>query len=214
MKPIRIFLADDHLLILEGVSSLIQAIDDFELVGKTTTGEALIDALAKTLPLPDVCITDVEMPGMGGIAALKTIKERFPGMKVLMLTMHDEPFYINRAVKEGADGYILKNLTAESFAESVRKVVNGASFFTTGVRPTVSVKPATDESDEGSPQGLTPREKQILKRIAEGKSNKEIAKELFISNRTVDTHRNNLMRKLNISSSVQLVHYAYANNLV
>jgi DNA-binding NarL/FixJ family response regulator len=210
MNPIRIFIADDHQLILEGLASLIRGIDGFTLQGAASTGEGLIAALSNSHTLPDVCVMDIEMPGMGGLAALKTMKEKFPTMKVLMLTMHEEPFYVNRAVREGADGYLLKNLNREAFAESVRKIMNGESFFVQG---TAKVSPSAP-SDEHAPDVLTVREKHILKLIAQGKSNKQIAKELFISNRTVDTHRNNLMRKLKISSSVQLVHYAYANNLV
>jgi DNA-binding NarL/FixJ family response regulator len=124
--------------------------------------------------------------------------------------MHEETFYINRVVKEGADGYLLKNLNRDTFIQSVLKIMNGESFFILG---------STKTTSPGMPEGplsniLTAREKYILRLIAQGKSNKQIAIELFISNRTVDTHRNNLMRKLNISSSVQLVHYAYAHNLL
>ncbi len=210
MNTVNIFIADDHELVLEGLASLIQNIEGFVLAGKATTGEELITMLSQSSTLPDICIVDVEMPGMGGIATLKHIKEKFPAVKVLILTMDEETFYINRVVKEGADGYLLKNLNRDTFAESVRRSVNGETFFVQGFnKPTISQIPVTSGTDV-----LTPREKHILRLIAQGKSNKQIAQELFISNRTVDTHRNNLMRKLNISSSVQLVHYAYSNNLI
>jgi two-component system, NarL family, nitrate/nitrite response regulator NarL len=210
MKPLKIFIADDHQLILEGLTSLIHGIEGFELLGKASTGEELVDALAQATGLPDVCVLDIEMPGIGGVAALKIIKEKFPPVKVLMLTMHEESFHINRVIKEGADGYLLKNLNRDTFIQSIRKIMNGESFFVEG-----SAKAITALVVDGTQADiLTVREKHILKLIARGKSNKEIAKELFISNRTVDTHRNNLMRKLNISSSVQLVHYAYSNDLI
>lgn len=210
MNTIKIFIADDHELVLEGLTSLIQGIDGFALAGRATTGEALISALTKSQTLPDVCIVDIEMPGMGGIATLRYLKEKFPGVKVLILTMHEESFYINRMVKEGADGYLVKNLNRETFIQGVKRVVTGESLFVEG-----KTNAASQVLEKGGlPEILTPREKLILRLIAQGKTNKQIAEELFISNRTVDTHRNNLMRKLNISSSVQLVHYAYSNNLL
>lgn len=210
MNTIKIFIADDHELVLEGLTSLIQGIDGFALAGRATTGEALISALTKSQTLPHVCIVDIEMPGMGGIATLRHLKEKFPGVKVLILTMHEESFYINRMVKEGADGYLVKNLNRETFIQGVKRVVTGESLFVEG--KTNAASQVLEKG--GQPEILTPREKLILRLIAQGKTNKQIAEELFISNRTVDTHRNNLMRKLNISSSVQLVHYAYSNNLL
>lgn len=210
MKPLNIFIADDHDLVLEGLTSLIQGIDGFVLTGKASTGEALITQLANSASLPDVCILDIEMPGMGGVATLRVIKEKFPEVKVLILTMHAEPFHINRVIKEGADGYLLKNLNRDTFVQSILKIMNGESFFVEGAAKTTPAR----VSDTSGQETLTAREKHILQLIAQGKSNKEIAKELFISNRTVDTHRNNLMRKLNISSSVHLVHYAYSNGLI
>lgn len=210
MNKIKIFIADDHELVLEGLTSLIQGVEGFALAGRATTGEELVSALTLSKTLPDVCIVDIEMPGMGGIATLRHIKKKFPEVKVLILTLHEESFYINRVVKEGADGYLVKNLNRETFIQSIQKVVNGESFFVEG-----KTKPASQVSEHnGQADILTPREKLILRLIAQGKTNKQIAEELFISNRTVDTHRNNLMRKLNISSTVQLVHYAYSNNLL
>lgn len=209
MRPLNIFIADDHQLVQEGLSSLIRGIEHFTLAGTASTGEELISALSRAETLPDICILDIEMPGQGGVATLRILKERFPGLKVLILTMHEESFYVNRVIREGADGYLHKNLNRDSFIESVSKIMNGGSFFVQGL-DTAAPSPAQD----ANPDVLTPREKHILRLIALGKSNKEIAKELHISHRTVDTHRNNLMRKLNISSSVLLVHYAYSNNLL
>jgi two-component system, NarL family, nitrate/nitrite response regulator NarL len=210
MKPLKIFIADDHQLVLEGLSSLIHGIEGFALSGKASTGEELLSALNVAAELPDVCILDIEMPGMGGVATLRVIKEKFPAVKVLILTMHEEPFHINRVIKEGADGYLLKNLNRDTFVQSILKIMSGESFFVQGTAKTVT----SPIADSPLPEILTAREKHILRLIALGKSNKQIAKELFISNRTVDTHRNNLMRKLSISSSVHLVHYAYSNDLL
>ncbi|MBT1698715.1 response regulator transcription factor [Fulvivirgaceae bacterium PWU4] len=210
MRPLKIFIADDHQLVQEGLSSLIRGIEHFTLVGAASTGEELISTLSRAEVLPDICILDIEMPGQGGVATLRILKERFPALKVLILTMHEESFYVNRVIKEGADGYLHKNLNRDSFIESIGKIMKGESFFVQGLDATTP-SPAQDTAN---PDVLTPREKHILRLIALGKSNKEIAKELHISHRTVDTHRNNLMHKLNISSSVLLVHYAYSNNLL
>jgi two-component system, NarL family, nitrate/nitrite response regulator NarL len=121
MNPIRIFITDDHHLVLEGLTSLINGIEGFALFGKATTGEELITQLNSATELPDVCIVDIEMPGINGVEALKVIKNNFPSVKVLILTMHEEPFYINRMIKEGADGYLLKNLNRDTFINSIQK---------------------------------------------------------------------------------------------
>lgn len=210
MKPVKIYIVDDHQLVLEGLASLIQGIKGFILLGRATSGEALIDQLNTTAELPDLCILDIEMPGMDGVEALKIIKEKFPLVKVLILTMHEESFYINRMINAGADGYLLKNLNLDTFIHCIQKIVNEESFFVEGLAKPLARK----ESSDPLPEALTTREKHILRLIAQGKSNKQIAVELFISNRTVDTHRNNLKRKLNAPSTVHLVHYAYEKGLV
>jgi two-component system, NarL family, nitrate/nitrite response regulator NarL len=210
MKQIKILIADDHQLVLEGLTSLIQGIEGFTLLGKADSGGVLLDLLETMTEKPDLCILDIEMPGKDGVETLKVVKQRFPAIKVLILTMHEEPFYINRMIKEGADGYLLKNLNREVFIQCVHKIVDGESFFVEGL---AKVYPAKDAPEE-FPDVLTARETHILKLIAQGKSNKQIAEELFISNRTVDTHRNNLKRKLKATSTVHLVHYAYEKGLV
>jgi DNA-binding NarL/FixJ family response regulator len=210
MKPVKIFIADDHQLVLEGLTSMIQGIPDFFLAGKTASGETLLVQLNAVAEPPDLCILDIEMPGLDGIETLKIIKEKFPAIKILILTMHEESFYVNRAITAGADGYLLKNLNRDIFIQCIQKIMNGESFFVEGLIKS----PVGNESLNPQHEILTAREKHILRLIAQGKSNKQIAAELFISNRTVDTHRNNLRRKLNAPSTVHLVHYAYANGLV
>ncbi|GHN02339.1 DNA-binding response regulator [Cytophagales bacterium WSM2-2] len=210
MSSTKLFIADDHQLIRDGLESLISGINGFELCGKACSGEELIDTLMKTKELPQVCVIDIEMPGMGGLATMKVVKEKFPLVKVIVLTMHEESFYFNRAVREGADAYLSKNINREVFADCVHKVMKGEVFSGIETGQASSANPSENKSIDA----LTMRETHILKLVAQGKTNKQIASELFISKRTVDTHRNNLMRKLKISSSVQLVHYAYSNNLV
>lgn len=210
MKPTRIFITDDYDLILEGLASLIEGIPGLVLVGKASSGDELIAKLENAAELPDLCILDIQMPGPDGVETLKILKKKFPAIKVLILTMHEEPFYINRMIKEGADGYLLKNLDREAFQRCISMIMNGESFFIEGF----SKEQILQKSGPPSDDPLTAREKHILKLIAQGKSNKEIAADLFISPRTVDTHRNNLKRKLNAPSAVHLVHYAYKIGLV
>jgi len=208
MTPTTIFVADDHPLILEGLASLIQGIEQFRLVGRALNGKEVVSYFSSVDTLPDLCILDLEMPEMDGITTLKFLKEKFPTVKVLILTVHEEPFYVNRVIKAGANGYLLKNLNRDAFIQQITRIMQGESFFPDG--SSVRIKPEAGQSLDI----LTDREKHILRLIALGKSTKEIAAELFISKRTVDTHRNNLKRKLRVTSIIHLVHYSYANGLV
>jgi len=198
-KPVRIFIADDHRLMLDGLATLIESIEGFEPAGKFSSGKELIHALQRATRLPDICIIDIEMPGMDGVETVKAIREKFPLLKIMALTMHDEWHFVNRMISAGADGYLLKNVERTIFIDSVNKILTGNSFVTGGL---------TQKKNENVSDDLTDREKGILKQIVQGKSNKEIAEELFISNRTVDTHRTNIKRKLKLTSLSQLIQYA------
>ena len=197
-KPIRIYIADDHRLMLAGLATLIQSIDGFELAGKFSSGRELIEALQSAAPTPDICIVDIEMPGMDGVETVKVIRQSFPRLKIMALTMHDEWHFVNRMIAAGADGYLLKNVERDVFIATINKVLSGSGFVAEGL---------SQKKGEG-PDELTDREKEILKKIVIGKSNKEIADELFISARTADTHRTNIKRKLKLSTLSQLIQYA------
>ncbi len=202
-RPTRIFIADDHRLILAGLATLIESVEGFELAGKFNSGTEMIEGLEKIVRLPDICIVDIEMPGMDGVETVKAIRQRFPKLKVMALTMHDEWHFVNKMIAAGADGYLLKNVERDVFIETVNKVLSGVPFVTEGL----STKKSETTGD------LTDREKDILRRIAQGKSNKEIADELFISARTADTHRTNIKRKLRLTTLSQLIHYAREKGL-
>lgn len=202
-KPIRIFIADDHRLMLAGLATLIESIDGFELAGKFNSGKEMIEALQKITRPPDICIVDIEMPGMDGVETVKVIRQSFPKLKIMALTMHDEWHFVNKMIAAGADGYLLKNVERDVFIETVSKVLSGSSFVTEGL---------SQKKSEGT-DDLTDREKEILRRIVMGKSNKEIADELFISARTADTHRTNIKRKLKLNTLSQLIQYAKENGL-
>jgi DNA-binding NarL/FixJ family response regulator len=198
VKTTRIFIADDHRLMLAGLATLIESIEGFELAGKFASGRELIDALQKIVAPPDICIVDIEMPGMDGVETVKTVRQQFPEMKIMALTMHDEWHFVSRMIAAGANGYLLKNVERDVFIQTINKILTGNSFITEGLSQKRSQ--ATDD--------LTDREKEILQRIALGKSNKEIADELFISARTADTHRTNIKRKLKLTTLSQLIQYA------
>ncbi len=197
-KKVTIFIADDHRLMLEGLASLIGSIDGFELVGKFHSGFELLTALEKSKQPPDICIVDIEMPGLDGVETVRRIRQWNPSQKILALTMHNEWHFVNRMVAAGANGYVLKNVEREVFIHTIEKILDGSAFVTEGMN-----QPRPSHVDE-----LSDREREILRKIVEGKSNKEIGEELFISARTVDTHRTNIKRKLKMTTLSQLVQYA------
>lgn len=188
---------------LEGLATLIESIDGFELAGKFSSGRDMIEALKKADPLPDICIVDIEMPGMDGVETVRSIRPLFPDLKIMALTMHDEWHFVSKMITAGANGYLLKNVERDVFIETIYKVLSGEPFITEGL--------SQKKSDTSG--ALTDREKEILKRIVSGKTNKEIADELFISARTADTHRTNIKRKLKLTSLSQLIQYAKDNGI-
>lgn len=201
----KIVIVDDHNLILEGLASLIQSIDGFELTGQFNSVGPLLASLDAGISIPDLFVLDIEMPGSDGIQAAKCLKERLPNSKILMLTMHEESYYINRAVMAGASGYLLKNSTRKAFENTVARILAGEQFVCERPVPQRSmVEVPTSDADQ-----VTAREMHVLKLIAQGKSSKDIGSALFISSRTVDTHRNNLKRKLGLRTSGELVRYAF-----
>lgn len=205
-EPVRIFIADDHKLMLEGLATLIESIDGFALAGKVSSGKALMEALQTARPLPHICIVDIEMPDMDGFETVKAIRQKFQNIKTMVLTMHNESHFVSRMIAAGANGYLLKNVDRQVFIDSIYKILSSEGFVTDGISPR-SGQAATEADD------LTHREKQILKLIVQGKTNKEIAEELFISDRTADTHRTNIKRKLKISTLAQLMQYAKDHGL-
>ena len=198
-SPVRIFIADDHHLMLDGLGSLIESIDGFELMGKFASGREMIDALGRATRMPDLCIVDIEMPGMDGVETVRRIREKYAHMKIMALSMHDEQHFVSKMILAGANGYVLKNVRRNVFIDTINRILSGAQFITEGL---------LQKSNEPMADELTDREKMILKHIVMGKSNKEIAGELFISDRTVDTHRTNIKRKLKRNTLSQLIQYA------
>lgn len=206
-SKIKVLLVDDHQLIIDGLKSLLKNTDEIVVTGEANNGREAL-RLLDILNI-DLVLMDIDMPVMNGIDALKEIKNVKPGIKVIILSMHDESGMIKNLLAIGADGYLLKSASQEELISAIKKVSDGNKYFSTEV--TLSLLNGSRENLQTSKQQveiLTSREEEILKLIAQGFSNKEIGVKLFISHRTVDTHRTNLMKKLNTSNIAGLISYA------
>jgi DNA-binding NarL/FixJ family response regulator len=211
MSKIKILLVDDHQIILDGLKSLLKSTDDISVSGEANNGREALRIL-EILEI-DVILIDIDMPVMNGIDALKEINARFPKLKVIILSMHKEAGMIKSLMDLGAHGYLLKSCAQDELINAIRKVAAGQSYFSTDVTMAL-LKPSGTSTTEEKSELLTERETEILKLIAEGFSNKEIGTKLFISHRTVDTHRTNLMKKLDVSNIAGLISYAIKNGIV
>lgn len=212
-RAINVLLVDDHQLILDGLKSLLKHTDNLVVAGEANNGRDAI-RLLDILNI-DVVLMDIDMPVMNGIDALKEIKRIKPLMKVIILSMHNESGMIKNLLGIGADGYLLKSTSQDELIRAILKVAEGDKYFSTEI--TLSLLNPSQSNFQTSKQlseTLTIREEEILKLIAEGFSNKEIGSRLFISHRTVDTHRTNLMNKLNVSNIAGLISYAIKSGLI
>jgi two-component system response regulator NreC len=208
MNTTKVLLVDDHQIIIDGMKSLLQNSDDIKVSGEANNGREALRIME--ILEPDVVLMDIDMPVMNGIDTLKEIGKRFPQVKVIILSMHNEAGMIKSLMNIGAQGYLLKSCAQDELISAIRKVAAGQSYFSTEV--TLSLL-NPDQSNQPT-ELLTDRETEILKLIAEGFSNKEIGSKLFISHRTVDTHRTNLMKKLDVSNIAGLISYAIRNGIV
>ena len=214
MSKIRLLLADDHQIVRAGLRMLFQAESDMEIVGEVDSGEAALRAVGELKP--DVVIMDVAMPGMSGIEATRRIKEISPDTAVLAVTMHEDEQYFFEMLNAGASGYVPKRAAPDDLVSAIRVVSHGEVFLYPSLAKYL-VKDFLHRVESGGvPAGeeLTPREREVLTYIAEGYTNREIADALVISVKTVDRHRENIMRKLNLHSRVELVKYAIEKGLI
>lgn len=209
MSTINVLLTDDHQIIIDGLKSLLSNQDDIQVVAEANNGREAIRILE--LILIDVLLMDIDMPVMNGIDALKEIRKNHPKLKVIILSMHNEAGMIKSLIDLGANGYLLKSCSQGELIDSIKKVASGQSYFSSDVTLAL-LKPSANQGQ--SNELLTERETEILKLIAAGFSNKEIGDQLFISHRTVDTHRTNLMKKLDVSNIAGLISYAIRNGIV
>lgn len=210
MKKLRILIADDHEMVRQGLRTVIEEQSGWEICGEATTGR---EAVSKANALnPDVVIMDFTMPELNGLEATRQIRAALPRAEVLILTMHESEELAREVLAAGARGFVLKSDAGRVLVDAVTALAAHKPFFTSKVAAFVLEGYLNPETRENA--GLTPREREIVQLIAEGKSTKELADALGISPKTAETHRTNLMRKLNLRSVSEVVRYAIRNKLI
>jgi DNA-binding NarL/FixJ family response regulator len=206
----KILIADDHGIVRAGMRLLIDRQPDMEVVAEAEDG---VDAFERALQArPDLCVMDVSMPRLTGIQAARQIRAHLPECQVLMLSMHDDERYVFDALKAGASGYVLKREVDQALLSAIRAVDRGEAFLTNAVERSLIREWCSDDS-AGPEEPLSPREQEVLKLIAEAHTNKEIAATLHLAEKTVESHRANLLRKLGMRDRVELVRYAIRRGL-
>ena len=215
MKKIRVLLADDHQLMRSGIRLMLEREGDLMVAGEASDGREAV-ALAKSLK-PDVVIMDIGMANLNGIEAARRMTQDMPELAVLMLSMHSDESYVLRALKAGAKGYLLKDSAEQDLIKAVHVVAGGKSFFSPAVSRVLLddyVRKLKRSGADDAYDLLTPRERELLQLIAEGKSNKDIANLLNLSVYTVESHRSNLMEKLNLRGLPELILYAVRRGII
>ena len=210
---IRVLVVDDHAILRDGIRSLLESQEDIIVVGEACDGSEAIDLVSKLLP--DIVLMDISMPKTNGLEATRIIKERFPQVKVLILTQHDNREYIAPALGAGASGYVLKRSGRREMLNAIRQVHENGAFLTSNITQEVLQEYSQPgRNGKEHEQHLTDRERQVLQLLVEGNSNKEIALSLGISPKTVSVHRTNIMSKLDVQNTVELIRFATSNPLL
>lgn len=215
MTRIRVLLADDHMIVREGVRALLEAEEDFEVVGEAQTGRQAVQLTKKLRP--DVVVMDIAMPLLNGMEATRQIVKDVPSARVLILSAHGDDEYIRQVVLSGAAGYLVKQTSANVLGRAIREVQKGNTFFSPSIA--ARLHSLSLDSSEGrvmiqKAHGLTSREAEVVQLIAEGKANKQVAAELGISIKTVEKHRQRVMNKLDLHDTAGLTRYAIAAGII
>jgi two-component system nitrate/nitrite response regulator NarL len=211
-RDIRVFLVDDHPVVLRGVRDALSQQQGIEVVGEATSGDSAIRKARRIRP--DIVLLDVSMPKITGVDITRKLRTFLPEIKVIAFTMHNNMEYVHEILRQGARGYVLKNTSTDEVVRAIRTVHAGGKYFSQEVSALLLEEHVTLVASGDLKQGtLTSREREILKAIALGLSSKEIAARLAVSSRTVDTHRENIMKKLNIHTAVGLANYAHSNEI-
>jgi DNA-binding NarL/FixJ family response regulator len=204
----KILLVDDHRILLDGLKFLIESQPEISQVDTAFTVEEALEQINNEIP--DLIISDISIPEIGGIAFAKKVKSKSPGTKLIFLSMHEEPYRVKEALATGAEGYVLKKAAHEELLKALREVADGGIYFSAEIQKILIQRMRFPEDE----RILTDREKEVLTLIFDENSNKEIGEKLFISERTVETHRKNIYQKTKTNTLVGLLKFALENNLV
>ncbi|MFY0608023.1 MAG: response regulator transcription factor [Cyclobacteriaceae bacterium] len=206
-EPIKLLLVDDHELFLEGIVSLLEDVEGLEIVGRGGDGLEAIELIAETSP--DIILADLNMPNMNGTELVKHVKKHNPEIKIIVLTMHDDRPTVTEIMMAEAEGYVLKNTDRKELVTAITRVANGSTYYCNEVMSIILDKYKEEKRIDAQTVQLTDREQEILQLIALEKSNEEIAEQLYISRRTVETHRKNILKKTEVKGVVGLLKYGY-----
>ena len=215
MEKIRILLVDDHAMFRSGLRVLLSLYPDFEIVGEAGDGQAAFDVIRELGP--DVVLMDIAMPGVDGLVATRQITKEHPQIRVILLTQHENREYVTPALKSGAAGYVLKRAADEELVRAVRAVYQGHIYLDPMIASVVVNdyrRRLEDAPEDDQIENLTPREREVLVLVAKGHTNREVAEILGISHKTVDYHRTNVMRKLDVHNRTELTRYAIRRGLI
>ena len=204
-SPIRVALVDDHSLVRDGIKALLAVMSPLEMVGEAENGVAAIEMVGRCQP--DLLLVDISLPDMNGLELTRVLRSQYPSLKVLVLSMYDNYEYVSESVRSGASGYVLKNAPSREIIAAIEAISSGGTFYSAEIAQRLIADRNTDNE-------LTPRESQVLSKMAQGLNNKEMARELDISVRTVETHRLSIRRKLNIDKPAALVKYAIDHGII
>ncbi|MEO9476550.1 MAG: response regulator transcription factor [Cyclobacteriaceae bacterium] len=200
MSKIKIIVVDDHQLFREGMLSLLAKNDGLEIVGEAENADKFFQLMDTADP--HVVLIDITMPGLNGLEVIKMSKSKYPAAKFIVLTMHAEGQYVVRAVRNGAFGYLIKNADEQELLDAIETVASGKKYFNSEISQLMIGNMAIEEESD---KKLSEREQEVLELVSEGKTTKEIAEQLFVSARTVETHRVNMMKKLNVQNTAELI---------
>jgi DNA-binding NarL/FixJ family response regulator len=212
METIKLLLADDHLIIRDGIKLMLKKCSEFEIVSEANSGVEVIEYLTRNPKSIDVVLMDINMPEMNGIEATKIISEKFTSIKVLALTMHAEETYITNMLKSGALGYVLKESGTDELIAAINAVAKNQKYYSNEV--SVTMINSLMNNDGAKQSTLSERELEVLALIATGGTNKKVGDQLCISGRTVETHRRNILGKLDVKNTAEMIRYAIENNII
>ncbi|WP_028137165.1 response regulator [Bradyrhizobium japonicum] len=209
MCPIRITLTDDHPLVLAGMKALLQAVEDIEIVGEATDGQTALDIIRQVTP--DIAILDISLPGISGLEVARAVATQLPQVRLLALTVHEDHAYVQPMLQAGARGYLLKRSAADELERAVRAIASGGLYLDPAIAEKALPSSAGDHPSAATTASeLTPRESEVLRLIAQGFSNKEIANQLNISIKTVETYKARAVEKLGLFTRADIVRYGVA----